>query len=107
MSSILVHFLNVYAISNQSFELWYVLHFQFLCTAISRQDYVQRLEKLLNSHYTKNDPDMYKKLESRQQEALQNARHLLEQYSSWDPVSSDPSTTVHHLVEELKKHKRP
>lgn len=95
------------AISNQSFELWYILHFEFLCTAISRQDYMQKLQKLLNGTYTKNDPDMYRKLENLQGQAIQHAQRLLEQYSPWDPISCDPSTTVHCLVKELNRHRRP
>jgi hypothetical protein len=32
---------------------------------------------------------------------------LYAQYSPWDPATADPSTTVHLLVEELNKHRRP
>lgn len=97
------------AISNQSFELWYVLHFEFLCTAISRQGYIQKLGKLLGS-YQKNDPGIYEKLQQNggvfQKNAVQNARRLFAQYERWDPVYCDPSTTVYELVEELNKHRR-
>jgi hypothetical protein len=41
--------------SNQAFELWYVLHFQFLQTAINRGDYFSILSKRLRFKYGKND----------------------------------------------------
>ena len=36
--------------SNQAFELWYVLHFQFLQTAIRRDAYFQFLQKYWDSN---------------------------------------------------------
>jgi len=43
----------------------------------------------------------------RQQTAITNARRLLALYDPWRPAEHDPSTTVHQLVEELNKHRRP
>lgn len=94
------------AFSNQAFELWYLLHFGYYHTALSRQDYCQRLSKLLGYEYKKNNQNIYNELQSRQAEAIQNARRLLEAYDSWQPAHCDPSTTVHLLVEELNKYRR-
>lgn len=31
--------------SNESFELWYYLHFQYLDTGISRSQYIEKIER--------------------------------------------------------------
>lgn len=92
------------AYSNQAFELWYLLHFQYIDTAILRQEYENRLTKFLKSKYLKNRMDMYDKLESFMDDAIRNAEKLLSQYPSLNPGENNPSTTVHKLVEELKKY---
>lgn len=89
------------AYSNQSFELWYLLHFQYQITAISRQDYIHRLSKLLGHLYEKNSETIFNELYSRRSEALRNAQRLLETYQPLQPADNDPSTTVHLLVEQL------
>ncbi len=95
------------AFSNQAFELWYLLHFDYHNTAITRKDYCERLEKRLGQAYAKNNATMYALLLDRQPTAIANARRLLEIYAPWQPAQHDPATTVHKLVEELNKHRRP
>lgn len=90
------------AYSNQAFELWYVLHFEFLNSAISRFDYIKKLQSLLGS-YQKNSSLMYNQLLSRQQTAIANAQKLLAQYDPRNPEKDNPSTTVHLLVLELNR----
>jgi len=91
------------AYSNEAFELWYVLHFQYLDTAISRDDYKTQLTSHLGVAYCKNDPDMYSTLLSKQGDAIRNARRLYEQYSPHRPEQDNPSTTVHLLVDALNR----
>lgn len=91
------------AYSNQAFELWYLLHFDFHNTAISRRDYVTKLSKSMGREYRKNDSRMFDLLSSRQNTAIQNANRLLGQYSPHNPASDNPSTTVHTLVTQLKR----
>ena len=91
------------AYSNQAFELWYMLHYDFHNTAIPRQDYRRKLSKSLGREYRKNDPNMYDLLSSFQETAIQNAERLLGQYSPPFPAADDPSTTVHKLVKELNR----
>lgn len=95
------------AFSNQAFELWYLLHFDYHNTAITRDDYCERLERRLGRAYAKNSTAMYDGLLAQQPLAIANARRLLALYDPWRPAQDDPSTTVHHLVEELNKHRRP
>jgi hypothetical protein len=98
------------AFSNQAFELWYLLHFDYYNTAMMRQDYSSRLcghLRTLGYTYTKNSTNMYTILLDRQATAIDHAHRLYAQYNPWDPATADPSTTVHLLVEELNKHRRP
>ena len=91
------------AYSNQAFELWYLLHFNYHNTAVPRRDYVEKLGALLGHPYAKNNAKIYRELESRQSVALANARRLLAQYAPPNPAADDPSTTVHELVEQLNR----
>lgn len=91
------------AYSNESFELWYFLHFDYLDTALTRDDYCKRLNKYLGRKYEKNDENMYEVLLAYQPDAIRNAKILLKQYNPSNPVKDNPSTTVHLLVEELNR----
>lgn len=91
------------AYSNEAFELWYVLHFEFLNTGIPRTDYCQKLTNLMGKKYKKNSEQIYKELINRQDIAIKNSKKLLKQYARQSPVQDNPSTTVHLLVEELNR----
>jgi hypothetical protein len=91
------------AYSNEAFELWYVLHFEFLHTGIPRCDYIRKLSKLLNNRYQKNSETIYDELFDKQNIAIRNATNLLGQYDRYTPAKDNPSTTVHLLVKELNK----
>lgn len=91
------------AYSNQSFELWYLLNFNYYQTAITRASYISRLHDLLGHRYEKNSATIYEELKDRQQIAIDNAKRLLNEYKEAVPEQNDPSTTVHCLVEELNK----
>lgn len=92
------------AYSNEAFELWYLLHFNYYDSAISRDAYKKKLSKLLNHPYKKNSRSMYKELLCKQEAALTNAPRLIKTYNPVDPGRDNPSTTVHKLVEELNKY---
>ena len=92
------------AYSNEAFELWYVLHFEFLNTGIPRSDYCHKLNKLMGKKYKKNSEQIYKELIDKQDIAIKNSKRLLEEYEPRkNPVKDNPSTTVHLLVEELNR----
>jgi hypothetical protein len=91
------------AYSNEAFELWYLLHYHYRDTAMSRQEYGARLTELLGHAYRKNSDAMYDELFALQVAAMRNAHRLLAQYSPANPVSDNPSTTVHLLVEQLNR----
>src|SRR4028119_2211912 len=89
------------AYSNDAFELWYLLHFHFYNTGISRQDYQNMLTQLLGHEYKKNSDTIYEELKNKQQGAIKHAKLLLQKYDRPNPETDNPSTTVHLLVEEL------
>ncbi|MCP4362381.1 MAG: RloB domain-containing protein [Chloroflexi bacterium] len=91
------------AYSNQAFELWYLLHFHYCHVAMTRKDYVDKLSRDLNRAYRKNDDTLYRELLPKQNDAIQNAERLLAEYNPKNPAFNDPSTTVHLLVQELKR----
>ncbi|MEH2109977.1 RloB family protein [Nostoc sp.] len=91
------------AYSNEAFELWYVLHFEFLNTGIPRSDYLKKLTSLFGRTYQKNSETIYDELFDKQSIAIKNAENLLRQYNPHIPVKDNPSTTVHLLVQELNK----
>jgi len=95
------------AYSNQSFELWYVLHFDYIHSAITRADYMKILDEKLGHEYSKKSPAIYAELRDRQPTAIKNAKHLLGEYHPSRPAKDDPSTTVHRLVEQLVEFSNP
>ncbi len=91
------------AYSNEAFEIWYILHFQYLDAGIPRNTYQEKLTQSLGFSYKKNSDSMYDSLLSRQQSAIKNSIRLLEQYDNHNPAKNNPSTTVHLLVQELNR----
>lgn len=92
------------AYSNEAFELWFVLHFEYWQTASSRHDYCSKLNALLPGHggYCKTRPDMFELLKDRQTTALRNAKRLYDSYPAGAaPAAKNPVTTVFELVEQL------
>ncbi len=95
------------AYSNEAFELWYWLHFDYQDTGISRANYKAKLTKRLGFPYEKNALGMYDCLLPRQPDAIRNARRLLDAYGpAHNPERDNPCTTVHLLVQELNRHVR-
>lgn len=95
------------AYSNQCFELWYVLHFEYLQSSISRKDYIQKLSGHLKTPYKKNSTNLYFLLKSRQDQAIRNAESLLSNCDIKKPGRQDPSTSVHLLVIRLNEIAKP
>ena len=93
------------AYSNDAFELWYILHFEYYVSATHRDDYKKLLDKRLGHKYKKNSGTMYDDLKDKQHRAIQHAKRLLENYDNDSSMTGNhnPSTTVHLLVEELNK----
>ncbi|MCK6612331.1 MAG: RloB family protein [Bacteroidia bacterium] len=96
--------------SNQAFEIWYLLHFEFYNSGITRDTYEQRIQSnfrnkgLVNFTYSKNRPDMFDLLSKygNIKLAIKYAKRLEYSYDgAGDFANQNPCTTVYKLVVEL------
>lgn len=92
--------------SNECFELWYILHFEYMSSDLSRTSYASKLtaslEAIGEGQYRKNRSDMFDILESRLDSAMENASKLEQFNRGKTPADSAPGTTVHKLVDHLR-----
>lgn len=91
------------AYSNEAFELWYLLHFNYYDSGMSRRQYGDKLTELLGYKYEKNSGSIYDEILDKQFVAIRNAERLLSTYNPQNPERNNPSTTVHLLVIELSR----
>lgn len=99
------------AYSNECFELWFILHFEYLQTSLGRDKFKPKLTKLLGKKYEKNSSDIYELIKIKEKIAICNAKKLEKFHNDQKIISfekRDPSTTVYKLVERLRalKNKR-
>ena len=94
------------AYSNEAFELWYVLHFQYLDTGLKRYQYLGILQEKLGS-YHKNQPNIYHLLQEMgdEQQAIKFAYKLCEILECGNPALENPTTKVNELVAQLNRFK--
>jgi len=98
------------AYSNQAFELWYLLHYDFIESACHRSQYQRMLSDRMGKEYKKNDAKMYQTLQELSQStndrkgqnfAIRNAKNLRSSRVSSGEHNQNPSTSVDKLVVEL------
>jgi hypothetical protein len=94
------------AYSNEAFELWYILHFEYLQSGLPRDNYKKKLTRHLGKEYQKNSPTIYTDIKNKQSTAIRNATRLLSIYDPQNPERDNPSTKVHLLVQELNSFRR-
>jgi len=89
--------------SNQSFELWYVLHFEYLQSALHRTDYIKKLTEYLGFKYIKRTQKVVETLmeQGNVQRAIKWAKDL--EILNQEKTASDscPYTRVYVLVDRL------
>jgi hypothetical protein len=94
------------AYSNEAFELWFVLHFEFLNARIGRAQYIEKLSDRLGVKYEKNNPSLYRHIQEigNEEQAMKWAERLLSEHMETSSLAEQcPSTTVHHLVKKLRE----
>lgn len=98
--------------SNEAFEIWYLLHFHFFNTGLTRDRYAELIEKELKKHYSdykyeKNSIQMYDLLQKHENMdfAIENAKKLEALYYDKKYSTHNPRTKVYAIVEELIKQK--
>ncbi len=91
--------------SNQCIELWFLLHFDYLQSDISRDEYYlklsERLMAISKGPYAKNRKDMFIVLLPYIQTAMNNAKKLYKEKQASPPASAAPCTKVFELLEVL------
>ncbi|MFN0049394.1 MAG: RloB family protein [Cytophagales bacterium] len=101
------------AYSNDSFELWFVLHFIALQAKWTRKEYYAFLSEKFETDYEKVGKSkdfaatLYTLHKQNQEFAIKNAKRLLQANLSLPPSQQNPCTTVFQLVEELNKSLKP
>jgi hypothetical protein len=104
------------AYANDAFELWYLLHFEYRNTAISRDELIEgviaKLKQLDSHKFSRLSRDnikqanyaklIYEVLLPKQEDAILNAERLLLSYGNeHNPECNNPATTIHKLVNIL------
>ena len=92
------------AYSNECFELWFILHFILLDSALTRKDYNKKLTELLGQKYDKSS-NIYDLIKNKENTAISHAKQLEKQRDDDGeklPQDRNPSTTVHKLVTKLR-----
>lgn len=96
--------------SNESFELWYYLHFEYLDAGVSRKQYIEMIEREVRKRsgnkeykYVKKDEGTFSVLQQLGDEsiAVKRAEKLRKVHKGTDYASHKPCTTVDELVKEL------
>ena len=96
------------AYSNDSFELWLLLHYQDVSREMTAKQLTKRLKDFI-PEYKKADSDIYQKIErsdtSDQAAAGKRAQALIKKHNreGTEPADANPSTRLHQLIAELTK----
>ena len=99
--------------SNQAFELWFLYHFQYRISAMSRNEYKEKISAEVNKSlqysqknkyiYVKNDPENYSIMTTcgSQELALKWAETKCQEYKDLCFHKHNPCTMVFRLVRQL------
>lgn len=92
---------------------WIYLHFHYSTSSLHRNQWMEKLDSLyknngLGERYEKNNPNIYYLLNSIDgvNTAIKNAKRRMSDFgiNIKRPSEYDPGTTMHILVEELKRY---
>ncbi len=96
------------AFSNESYELWLLLHFQLVSAHTDRKKLKSQLNKIFlekfGVEYSKSSQDIYSLIVGLQPQAVKNAKTLVKQHIQNDgkiDPNKNPLTMVYQLVECL------
>lgn len=101
------------AYSNDSFELWFLLHYQRLDSQWTREQYYEKLSEYWGCNYKKDGKEkdfckrIYKKLledPQSQEVAISRASRMLSEQQELPFADRNPCTTVFELVTELNEY---
>lgn len=90
------------AYSNDSFELWLLLHYQVVSTAMHRDMICEKLSEHIGKTYEHGSKtDLFDQIKTMRTEAIKRATQMLEERKDIAPEAANPSTTVHVLVQRI------
>lgn len=97
------------AFSNKAFELWILLHFEYVGGYMSRKDLNSKLNeyflKRFGTEYTKSSQDVYALIVGEQNIAIKNAKSLVKKHEidngALKPYEQNSLTMIYQLVECL------
>ncbi len=95
--------------SNECFELWILMHFNLVSTALSREDCFKKakvvLKKNCNIDYFKNNKEIYKIIKDKTKMAISHSKyqHQKMKKDGVPPNKANPCNTVYELAEFLHK----
>ncbi len=93
-------------LSNESFELWFLLHFEDVASPLHRDELLKRL-KIHVPEYGKASSGMHEKTALLHKKAQDRARKLTEAYTETIPHSQrNPFTNVYELVAHIESIKK-
>lgn len=102
------------AYSNDCFELWLVLHYQFVDSKLHRNQYYEILSKLWDCNYEKEGKkvsfsrQIYDRIENDERadviSAIKNSEKLLSKQRALPFSDQNPCSTIYQLVCELSKY---
>lgn len=90
-------------LSNPSYELWYLLHFEYVSSKLTNDELKEKLKSCITDYHK--SKDYFKSLKGKRESAISNAKRLnaLHEQNGIDlkSIDSNPSTQVFKIVEEL------
>lgn len=96
--------------SNQCFELWLLLHFEYYNSSNDRKNYFDKLNSIFNEKagkiYDKTDKNIYDIVNKygSQNEAIKYAKKLLDGKEHLKPSEIIPATKMYEVVEAINKY---
>lgn len=100
------------AYSNDCFELWFLLHYDYLESSLHRNQIYEKLSDKLGFNYEKAGKNrdfvknLYPKFLSGMKDAIRNAKKLYSSHKDKEYHLQNPCTTVYQLVEALNENLR-
>ena len=100
------------AYSNDCFELWFILHDEYIESALHREQFYEKLSNKLGLNYEKEGKgkdfakSLYAIFSDRIPFAIQNAERLYKSHTGKEHCHKNPCTTIFQLVEALKENFR-
>ncbi len=95
------------AVSNPSFEYWYILHFSYTDREFADGSEAKEYLRQFIPNYSSGNSDFLEELYTHTDEAITNSKNIFESHAKWSSGRTirfpNPSTYVYKLVEELLK----